>query len=98
MLSANYVSNIFCNKHYFLSLWLLTDLNICGKWNTYIHLEEFHYYPLLVNLVRYNGICNTLDDLSSTTCAPNGTEDVNLNVFNMIIGINESETTTKKIE
>ena len=34
----------------------------------------------------------------STTCAPNGIEDVNLNVFNMIIGINESDTTTRKIE
>ena len=48
--------------------------------------------PLIVSLHRCHGSCNTLDiNLSSKIGAPNKTEDVNLNVFNMIPGINESK-------
>ena len=47
--------------------------------------QEFHYYPFSVKLDRYVGSCNTL------------IEDLNLSVFNMIIGINESKTLTKHI-
>ena len=43
----------------------------------------------MVNIERCGGSANTLDDLSSGICAPNKTEDVNLNVFNMITRINE---------
>ena len=41
--------------------------------------------------------CNTLNDLSNKVCVPNKTEDLNLNVFNMITGINELKTLTKHI-
>ena len=40
--------------------------------------QEFHYYPFSVKLDRCFGSCNTLIDL-------------NLSVFNMITGINESK-------
>ena len=30
-----------------------------------------HYYPFVVNLDRYVGDCNTLNDLSSKVCVPN---------------------------
>ena len=43
------------------------------------------------------GSCNTLNDLSNKVCLPNETEDLNLNVFNMITGINESKTLRKYI-
>ena len=34
-----------------------------------LNLEEFHYnHPLMVTLGRYNGSCNTIDDLSSRIC------------------------------
>ena len=39
--------------------------------------------------------CYTLDDLSIRECVPNETDNLNLNIFNMIIGINESRTLTK---
>ena len=42
----------------------------------------------MVSLDRSNGSCNTLDDLSRGICVPNKTEDLNLNVFNMITRIN----------
>ena len=38
-----------------------------------------------------------MNDLSNKVCIPNKTEDLNLSVFNMITGINESKTLTKHI-
>ena len=59
--------------------------------------QEFHYYPFAVKLDRCVGSCNTLNDLSNKVCVPNKTEDLNLSVFNMITGINESKKLTKHI-
>ena len=59
--------------------------------------QEFHYYPFTVKLDRVVGICNILNDLSNKACVLNKTEDLNLCVFNMITGINESKTLTKHI-
>ena len=43
------------------------------------------------------GICHTLNTVSNKVCAPNKTEDLNLGLFNMIKGLNESKTLTKDI-
>ena len=59
--------------------------------------QEFHYYPFAVKLDRCVRSCNTINDLSNKACVPNKTEDLNLNVFNMITGMNESQTLTKHI-
>ena len=59
--------------------------------------EEFHYYPFCIKLDRFVGSSNTLNDLSNKVCVPNKIEDSNVNVFNIITGINESETLTKDI-
>ena len=59
--------------------------------------NELHYYPFMVSLDRSNRGCSTFDDLPSRTCVPNKTEDVNLNVFNMIAKISESKTLTKHV-
>ena len=63
-----------------------------------LHLNEYsqeiHYYPFAVKLDRCVGSCNTLNDLSNKVCIPNKTENLNLSVFNMITGINESKTLT----
>ena len=59
--------------------------------------QEFHYYLFAVKLDRCVGSCNTLNDLSNKVCVPNKTEDLNLSMFNMITGINESKTLTKHI-
>ena len=42
---------------------------------------------ILLSICGYVGSCNILNDLSKV-CVPNKTEDLNLSVFNMIIGIN----------
>ena len=59
--------------------------------------QEFHYYPLTVKLDKCVGSCNTIRDLSNKVCVPNKRENLILNVFNMITGINEPKTLTKHI-
>ena len=51
----------------------------------------------MLSLNRCNGSCNTFDELSSRICVSSETEDVYLNVFNMITKINESKTLTKQV-
>ena len=50
-----------------------------------------------INLARYSGGYNTLDDLSNKLSVPNETEDLNLSVFSMIKRINKSKKLTKHI-
>ena len=54
-------------------------------------------YSFLVELDRCVGSCNTPIYLTNKVCIPNKTEDLNLIVFNMNTGINESKTLTKYI-
>ena len=49
----------------------------------------------MVKLDKYNGSCHTLDNLFDRTYVPNKTDDVYLNVLDMITRINESKTLTK---
>ena len=56
--------------------------------------QEFHCYSFTVKLDKCVASCNTLDDLSNKVCVPNKTENLNLNMFNMITGINKSKTLT----
>ena len=51
----------------------------------------------MVKLDRCVGSCNTMNDLSNKVCVPNQTGDLNLGVFKMTTGINESKTLAKHI-
>ena len=46
----------------------------------------------MVKLGRCDGSYNTLNDLSNKVYVPNKTEGLNLTMFNMITGIDESKT------
>ena len=59
--------------------------------------QGFHYYPFAVKLDRCLGSCNTLNDLSNKVWAPNKAKNLNLSVFDMITGKNESNILTKHI-
>ena len=59
--------------------------------------QELHDYPFAVTLDRCAGSCNTIDHRSSRVCVPNKAEALNLHIFSMITGINESKTLTKHI-
>ena len=69
----------------------------CMTQSTYTNLhsneysQELLYYPFAVNLDRCVGSCNTLDEYVIET------EDLNLHVFNMITGINQSRTLVNNI-
>ena len=75
----------------------------CQTQPTFINLhsneysQEFHYYQFAVKLDRCVGSCNTLNDLSNKVCIPDKTESLNLSMFSMITGINESKILTKCI-
>ena len=81
--------------------WVSLSNRKCLIQATFINLhpneysQEFHYYPFVFKLDRCVGSCNTLNDLSNEACVPNKRVDLNLSVFNMITGINESKTLTK---
>ena len=62
-----------------------------------LHPNEFHYYPFVVKLDRCIGNCNTLNVLSDKVCFQNKTKDLNVSMFNMITGINESGASTNYI-
>ena len=70
---------------------------------TFINLQSneytqgLQYYPFVVCLERCVRISNNLNNLSNKVCVPNKTEDLNLNVFNVITGINYLKTLTKHI-
>ena len=59
--------------------------------------QEFYYYSFAIKLDRYVGSCNALNGLSNKIWVPNEAEDLNLRVFNMIIGINVLKTLTKHV-
>ena len=67
----------------------------------YLHPNEynqkFHYYSFSVRLDGCVRSCYTLNNLSNEVCVSNKTEDLNLSVFNIITGINESKKLTKDI-
>ena len=56
-----------------------------------------HYYTFAVSLDRRVGSCNTLHDLSNKVYVPNKTKNLNLRVFKMITGTNESKRLIKHI-
>ena len=56
--------------------------------------QGLRYYQFMVNLDRFNGCFNTLNNPFERICVPNKTEDVNLSIFNMITKINKSKTLT----
>ena len=52
-------------------------------------LRDYAIYPFADNLGKCVGNCNTFDDLSNRVCVSNETENLNLNVFNIITRITE---------
>ena len=63
----------------------------------YKYGQELRYHPFAVSLDRCRGGFNIFNDLSNRLCVPDKTEDVNMNIFNMITGINELKTLIKHI-
>ena len=75
----------------------------CLAWPTLIDLKYDEpiqwlcYYPFTISLDKCNGKCNTPNDLSWRIYVSKETEHKTLNVFNMKIRINKSQTIIKLI-
>ena len=65
--------------------------------NTSKNTSTSHRFAIKLELDRCFGSCNTINDLSNKVCVPNKPEDLNLSLFNMIIGISESKALTKYV-
>lgn len=52
---------------------------------------------IIISMNRCNRSCNTVEDPFARICVPNKIEGMNLKVFNLIKGINESRTLIKYI-
>ena len=47
-------------------------------------------YPFTVGFNKCDGSCNTIDDLYTRVCVPNKVTNMNIKVFNLMSGINET--------
>ena len=50
--------------------------------------RECHYYTFAVTVDKWVESSNILNDWTNNLCLPNNTENLNVNVFNMVTGIN----------
>ena len=88
-------------KQVFITLLSFSRTKACIARPTFLNLnpdehnQELLHYLFMVKLDKCNGSCITFNDLSSRICVLNKAEYVNLNVFNMITGMNESKTSMK---
>ena len=66
---------------------------------TFIDLNpgKLHYYPFVTSMIRCNGSWFTNEDTFGRMCVCNRMEDVNLKVFIIFKGTNESKTLAKRI-
>ena len=58
--------------------------------------QKCEVQPFAVKIDKCVAICRTRSDLSNKACVPNKAEDLNIHVFNMITGKNESKILTKR--
>ena len=49
-----------------------------------LNIVELKHYPYIITLDKCNGSYKTLTEISDRICVANKTENVNLNVFNLI--------------
>ena len=55
-----------------------------------VNSNETPFYPFTVGFNKCGGSCNTTDDLYTWVCVPNKVTNMNIKVFNLMSGINET--------
>ena len=48
------------------------------------------YYPFTVRVNKYDGSCNIFDDRYARACVLNKVKNMNVKVFNLMSGVNET--------
>ena len=55
-----------------------------------INSNETHFYPFTVSVNNYGGTYNTIDVVYTRVCVPNKVKNMNVKVFNLMPGVNET--------
>ena len=55
-----------------------------------INSNETHFYPFTVSVNNYGGTYNTIDVAYTRVCVPNKVKNMNVKVFNLMPGVNET--------
>ena len=48
------------------------------------------FYPFSINVNKYSGNCNNINNPSAKICAPDAVKDLNVRVFNLMSRTNET--------
>ena len=71
--------------------WIITTQRTLITLHPNEYIKGLRYYLLAVNIDRCMESCITVNDISSKVYVSNKIADLNLSVFNVITGINESK-------
>ena len=52
--------------------------------------NKFFFYPLTVSINKCGGYCNSINDPYAQVFVPNKVKNMNMNVFHLILEINET--------
>ena len=55
-----------------------------------VNSNETPFYPFTAGFNKCDGSCNAIDDLYTRVCVPNKVTNMNIKVFNLMSGINET--------
>ena len=50
------------------------------------------FYPFSVKVNKYSGNCNTVNDPNARICVPDTVKNLNVKVFNLMSGTNETRS------
>ena len=83
-LPSNYKEPIKCVSDH-----VKVDLSSSKSTHVDINSNKTLFYPFTVN--KCGGSCNNIDDPYARACVPNKVKNMNVIVFNLISGINETK-------
>ena len=55
-----------------------------------LYMDEPVFYPLSINVSKYGGDCNNINDPMAKLCVPDIVRDMNIKAFNLLARINET--------
>ena len=62
-----------------------------------INSDETLFYSFNVTVKKCGGSCSTINDPYTPVCAPNKVKNIDVKVFNLISGANETRSTTCRL-
>ena len=85
-LPSNYKEPIKCVSDH-----VKVDLSSSKSTLVDINSNKTLFYPFTGSVNKYGGSCNNIDDPYARACVPNKVKNMNVIVFNLMSGINETK-------